>query len=145
MKWPLKNFNICKIVSFYGRIITEVVKYLQCSTTIFSSSFQKIPFILKTVEADATWHLALSRRTFPDKKYWDWQGWGSLSDINRFILKGLQGQIHSEVKISFQFFIIDLVSVYFKFHNHFNYSQLWQKFRKEKNLLFQVNFSPLYV
>ena len=79
-------------------------------------------------------------------KNWHWQGWGSQNDMKRFILKGPQDQLHSQVKIIFQFFIfIGLVSVYFKFHNHFNYSQLWQKFRKEKNLLFQVNFSPLYV
>ena len=81
---------------------------------------------------------------YPVIRNWRLKGCDSVSGMNR--LKGSSGHIQSEAKIIFQFFIfIDLVSVYFKVHNHFNYSQLWQKFRKEKNLLFQVNFSPLYV
>ena len=113
--------------------------YLQCSTTIFSSSFQKIPFILKTVEADATWHLALWRRTFPDKKNWDWQGWDSLSDMNRFILKGLQGHIHSEVKIIFTFFIY----IWFLFTLNFTITSTIHNYDKnleKKELVFPGQF-----
>ena len=96
-----QNFNICKIVSLYGRIITEV-------PSMFNDYFQ---FLISkdSFHTENSWGRCqltplVWLRTFPDKNR-DWQGWDSLTDMNRFILKGLQGHVQSEVKIIFQFFI----------------------------------------
>lgn len=118
-------------------------------TTIFSSCsiFKRFFSFRKQLRQQAAGRCHLTprwRRKFPDKKL-TLTGVRQLRWHEWIYIERSPGSHSKWSQAYFSILYSYLVSVYFKFHNHFNYSQLWQKFRKEKNLLFQVNFSPLYV